>query len=99
MRRVALILVCWFCSAVMAWGEGSPTKASVIGLLTPATAQSYQQVGPGHPGPQLLRDQLARRGLIDGKNVRLDVRLAEGKLERLPGLAEELVRDGVNVIL
>jgi putative tryptophan/tyrosine transport system substrate-binding protein len=38
-------------------------------------------------------------GLIDGKTVHLDMRLAEGRLERLPGLADGLVRDGATVIL
>jgi putative ABC transport system substrate-binding protein len=42
---------------------------------------------------------LAKHGLIDGKNIRLDMRLAEGKLDRLPGLAEALVRDGATVII
>jgi putative ABC transport system substrate-binding protein len=46
-----------------------------------------------------LRESLARHGLIDGKTVRLDMRLAEGRLDRLPGLAEALVRDGATVIL
>jgi putative ABC transport system substrate-binding protein len=46
-----------------------------------------------------LRDSLAKHGLIDGKNIRLDMRLAEGKLDLLPGLAEALVRDGATVIL
>jgi putative ABC transport system substrate-binding protein len=42
---------------------------------------------------------LARHGLIDGKTVRLDMRLAEGRPERLSGLAEALVHDGATVIL
>jgi putative ABC transport system substrate-binding protein len=46
-----------------------------------------------------MRESLARHGLIDGKNMRLDMRLAEGRLDRLPGLAEELVREGAAVIL
>ena len=46
-----------------------------------------------------MRDLLAKAWLIDGKNIRLDMRLAEGKLDRLPGLAEALVRDGATVIL
>jgi putative ABC transport system substrate-binding protein len=46
-----------------------------------------------------LRDSLARHGLIDGKNIRIDMRLAEGRLDRLPGLAEAVVRDGAAVVL
>jgi putative ABC transport system substrate-binding protein len=46
-----------------------------------------------------MRESLARHGLIDGKNMRLDMRLAEGRLDRLPRIAEELVREGAAVIL
>ena len=92
-------MVFWLCSTVLPYAQEPSLKLPVIGWLTPATTQSYQQQGPANPGPQLLRDLLARHGLIDGKNVRLDMRLAEGKLDRLSGLAEALVRDGATVIL
>ena len=99
MRRIAFTLIFWLCSAVVPHAQEPPVKLPVLGWLSPATTQSYQQPGPGNPGPQLLRDSLAKHGLIDGKNIRLDMRLAEGKLDLLPGLAEALVRDGATVIL
>ena len=99
MRRIALILIFWLCGIVLGYAQEPPIKLPVIGWLSPATTQSYNQPGPGNPGPQLLSDSLARHGLIDGKNIRLDMRLAEGDLNRLPGLAEALVRDGATVIL
>jgi putative ABC transport system substrate-binding protein len=46
-----------------------------------------------------LRDAVSKHGLIDGKNIRVDMRLAEGKLDRLPELAETVVREGATVIL
>ncbi len=99
MRPIAFTLIFWLCSAVVPHAQEPPVKLPVLGWLSPATTQSYQQPGPGNPGPQLLRDSLAKHGLIDGKNIRLDMRLAEGKLDLLPGLAEALVRDGATVIL
>jgi putative ABC transport system substrate-binding protein len=99
MRRIALILVFWLCGTVLPYVQELPVKVPVIGWLSPATMQSYSQPGAGNPGPQLLGDSLAKHGLIVGKNIRLDMRLAEGKLDRLPGLAETLVRDGATVIL
>jgi putative ABC transport system substrate-binding protein len=99
MKQIALTLVFWLCSTVLPYAQEPPLKLPVIGWLTPATTQSYSQSSRGNPGPQLLRDSLAKHGLIDGKNVRLDMRLAEGELDRLPGLAEALVRDGATVIL
>src|SRR5215470_17134127 len=71
----------------------------IVGWLSPATSQSYSQPMPGNPGLHQLREGLARHGLIDGKNIRIDMRLAEGKLDRLPGLADALVREGAAVIL
>jgi putative ABC transport system substrate-binding protein len=99
MRRIALTLVFWLCSAGLPYAQETPPKLPVIGWLTPATTESYSQSGPADPGPQLLRDSLAKHGLVDGKNVRLEMRLAEGKPDRFPGLAEALVRDGATVIL
>jgi putative ABC transport system substrate-binding protein len=97
MRRIVLALALWTCSAVLA--SAQQTQAPVVGWLSPASAQSYSQTGVGNPGPHQLRAALAKYGLIDGKNVRIDMRLAEGRLDRLPALAEALVHDGATVIL
>lgn len=97
--RLVFTLVIWLCSAAFPHAEDAQDKLPVIGWLTPSTTQAYQQTGLGKPGPQLLRESLARFGPIDGKNVRLEMRLAEGRLERFAGLAEGLVRDGATVIL
>src|SRR5207253_1567341 len=92
-------LIFWLCSTVQPYAQEPPVKLPVIGWLSPATTQSYQQPGPGNPGLQLLRDSLAKHGFIDGRNIRIDMRLAEGRLDRLPGLAEAVVREGATVIL
>jgi putative ABC transport system substrate-binding protein len=99
MRGIALTLIFWLCSTAFPCAQEPPVKVPVIGWLSPATTQSYSQPGPGNPGLHQLRDALAKYGLIDGKNIRIDMRLAEGKLDRLPGLAETVVREGATVIL
>jgi putative ABC transport system substrate-binding protein len=38
-------------------------------------------------------------GYIEGKNVSVDWRYADGHFDRLPGLAEELVKSNVEVIV
>jgi putative tryptophan/tyrosine transport system substrate-binding protein len=99
MRRIALALIFWLSGTALAFAQDLSAKLPIIGWITPSTTESYQQSTPGSPGPRLLRESLARHGLIDGKNMRLDMRLAEGRLDRLPGLAEELVRERAAVIL
>src|SRR5262245_66119636 len=58
----------------------------VIGLLSPRA--------PGDD-PQLLtafRQGLKDRGFVEGQNVAIEYRWAEGHYDRLPALAAELVR-------
>jgi putative ABC transport system substrate-binding protein len=49
------------------------------------------------PGP--LREGLRGLGYVEGQNVAYEARFAEGKTERLPGLAAELVRLKIDVIV
>ena len=46
-----------------------------------------------------FRQGLRDLGYVEGKNVQLEIRWGEGKLERLPALADELVRLKVDVIV
>jgi putative ABC transport system substrate-binding protein len=47
----------------------------------------------------LLRQGLRQYGYEDGRNVRVEVRTALGRIERVPELAEELVRLPVDVVV
>lgn len=47
---------------------------------------------------ELLREGLARLGYVEGSNLVIEARFAEGTLDRLPGFARELVGLGVDVI-
>jgi len=46
-----------------------------------------------------FRQGLRERGYIEGQNIAIEYRFAEGKFERLPGFAAELVRLKVDVIV
>ena len=54
-----------------------------------------------HPEPyvEAFRQGLRELGYVDGKNIVIEYRCAEGKLERFPKLANELVRLKVDVIV
>jgi putative ABC transport system substrate-binding protein len=66
-----------------------PTKIPRIGVLS----------GPTDPGVEAFRQGLRELGYVEGKNVTIEHRSAEGKLDRLPGLAADLVRLKVDVIV
>jgi len=47
----------------------------------------------------LFKGELQKLGYIDGKNIQIELRSAEGKAERLAGLAAELVRLKVDILV
>ena len=64
-----------------------------IGFLAPTTLVEYAD------RVEALREGLRRLGYVEGENFAIDQRWAEGKYERLPDLAAELVRSDVELIL
>jgi putative ABC transport system substrate-binding protein len=46
-----------------------------------------------------FREALQELGYVEGRNIAFEARWAEGRVDRLPGLAAELVRLQVNVIV
>ena len=68
-------------------------KPHRIGFLG-AESGSYDQQGLNN-----LRTNLRELGYVEGKNLVIETRLAEGKYERLPQLASELVALKVEVIV
>lgn len=81
-----------------------------LALCLSAGAQQQIQVanigrlgtGPGSgpaSGPEVIRRELSKLGYFEGKNIAFEYRYYEGNLDRLPALADELVRLKVNIIL
>jgi putative ABC transport system substrate-binding protein len=72
-----------------AWAQG---RVPVIGVLV-------QGVPAPDPFLAILRDGLREAGYVEGQNIRLEIRSAEGRPELLADRAAELVRLNVNVIV
>jgi len=53
---------------------------------------------PTFPAYEGFREGLRELGYVEGKNIIIEARWAEGNLDRLPGLARELVRLNVDVL-
>ena len=68
-----------------------PADTPVVGMLVTHAAIN-------DPG-DALRAALRGFGYEDGRNIRLEIVTAAGELDRLPGLAENLVRLNVDVII
>jgi len=51
------------------------------------------------PVPTIFRNTLAAAGQVDGRDIRIEFRLASGHAERFPEIAQGLVRDKASVIV
>ena len=69
--------------------QGAMPVIGYLGAGSPATTT----------GLSTLRQVLADAGFVEGRNVAIEYRFAEGKYDRLPVLAAELVRRQVAVIV
>jgi putative ABC transport system substrate-binding protein len=94
---VALITALAFAILVAPLAEAQPpTKVYRIGWLRPDSPPSP----PGsYPPQEAFRQRLRELGYVEGQNLVIEARYAEGREERLPELAAELVRLKVDVIV
>jgi putative ABC transport system substrate-binding protein len=89
------ILICAMLCALCAIAEAQqPKKIPRIGMVGASGS-------PADPGPyvEALRQGLRDLGHIEGKNIVIEYRGAEGKLDRVPALVAELVQLSVDVLV
>ena len=92
MKRVAAAFAMWLCAVIPAFAQNAG-NLPLVGVLRINTPDTVEPFATG------FKDALAALGLVDGRNIRLEVRLAEGHIERLPELAQSLVRAKASVIV
>jgi putative ABC transport system substrate-binding protein len=95
MRRREFILGLGGAAASSGWplaARAQPSKMARIGVL-------YIGLADSDSFKKELREGLRELGYVEGQNIAFEFRSSEGKLDRLPGLASELVRLKVDVIV
>jgi putative tryptophan/tyrosine transport system substrate-binding protein len=77
------------------WAQQGATKKNfpTVGWLVTGSPTSYRH------SLAAFRDGLTEAGYLEGQNIRIEYRWAEGNVGRLPELARDLVHQQVDVIL
>jgi len=90
---ITCVVAVWIFGASLAAGAPPVGKVHRIGFLGNSTAAlEAHLVGP-------FREGLRELGHVEGQNVVIEYRWAEGKYERFPALIAELLGQGVEVIV
>jgi putative ABC transport system substrate-binding protein len=91
--RLCFALIAFCASAAQVAHAQPADKIPRLGLLSIGSATAQAGV------IEAFRDGLRERGWVEGRNVRIEYRFAENHFDRLPQLAQELVRLKVEVIV
>src|SRR4030095_7963082 len=87
---LAVVLTVMFLAPLAAWAQQAE-KVRRIGFLSAAIGASETA--------DALRQGLREHGYVEGHNLLIEWRFAEGRYDRLPGFAEELGRLKVEVVV
>ena len=81
-------------SAPLAAEAEQAGKVHRIGFLSPSSPSDPERLASpfGERGLAAFRQGLRDLGYVEGQNIAVEVRWAEGKYDRLPGLVVELQR-------
>ena len=92
MKNIVWLLIALLSAAASVEAQ-HPKKTPRVGVLLPGSRSTYAiRIEAFHNG-------LRELGYVEGRNIATEWRFAEGKNDRLPGMAAELVRSRVDVIV
>ena len=95
-RQLGSTLLAWAAVPLAGWAQPAPRRARIavlggsVGMADPATMRSM--IEP-------LRKGLRDLGWVEGRNLDIEWRFAEGKPERLPGLLAESLASAPDVLV
>jgi len=92
-RRLIIVVFASLLGVPLASLGQQPAKVARVGFLEASTPSAIAA------RVEAFRQGLRDLGYVEGKNVVIEYRYAEGNFDRLPALAAELVRLNVNVIV
>jgi putative ABC transport system substrate-binding protein len=92
--KIATLILCALLLALCSLAEAQQTqkipRIGVLSVTSPATIPARLDA---------FRQGLSELGYVEGKNIVIEYRYADGNLDRVPALAAEMVRLNVDVIL
>jgi len=94
MRRREFITL--LCGSAAVWPVGARAQQKgvpLIGFLNTQSADSFSHLVAG------FQQGLREAGFLEGQNIQIEYRWAEGRYDRLPELANDLVHRGIAVLV
>jgi putative ABC transport system substrate-binding protein len=98
-RRQILIAAGALLAAPRAWSQVGGKPRRIAYVLTTSPLAETAGPDPVHPFWRVFLHELRVRGWIEGKNLVIERRSAEGRFERAPEIFSEVAKGGAEVII